>query len=430
MLTALPSPVRSTSGFGNTPASGPVETSTQAPDANGIVDFTLTGLTPGVGYEYTLEADGTLVEAADVTFWWCGAVQPTSARVIAKMAGAPASVRCVANPRSGEYSAFGRFRTPPDGPHTFSCVVGSCSASASNHPAYDAMLARSPDLFLMLGDFFYADIATNDESMYRAAYEGELAAAKQKALYDVTPVVLTVDDHDYGADNSGADSPSRPAMNAVYRQYVPSYPLVEATTGIYHAFVRGRVRFIVSDLRNFKSPEGDADDTSKTMMGATQKQWFKDQITNATEPVIIWLNSLPWIEAVAAGSDSWGGYTTEREELANHIAASGKAGRLVIVSGDMHALAFDDGTNSDYASAGNAPLKVCHAAAIDRAGSTKGGPYTIGPHANPVDAGQFGQFIVSDEGGDSIRLSFEGFRVTIGAVLSTVVAKQEWSLAA
>jgi phosphodiesterase/alkaline phosphatase D-like protein len=102
------------------------------------------------------------------------------------------------------------------------------------------------------------------------------------------------------------------------------------------------------------------------MLGAEQKQWFKDTITTATEPVLIWCQRDPWISPPSQTQDYWGGYTTERRRPANFIAASSK--KLAIVSGDMHALAAGDGTNSP----GGIP--VFQAAALRGSSSHKGGP--------------------------------------------------------
>jgi hypothetical protein len=51
---------------------------------------------------------------------------------------------------------------------------------------------------------------------------------------------------------------------------------------------------------------------------------------------------------------------------------------VAILSGDMHALAFDDGSHSDYATGGGAPLTVLQAAALTHTGAEKGGPYAGG----------------------------------------------------
>jgi hypothetical protein len=68
-------------------------------------------------------------------------------------------------------------------------------------------------------------------------------------------------------------------------------------------------------------------------------------------------------------------------------------------------LAADDGRHNRYASDGSGPgFPVYHAAALDRRGSVKGGPYSEG--ARP-GGGQFGLLHVEDRG-DRLHVTYEG----------------------
>jgi len=91
-----------------------------------------------------------------------------------------------------------------------------------------------------------------------------------------------------------------------------------------------------------------------------------------------------------SGSDNWGSYSREREEIANHIDALGLTGRLLMLSGDAHMVAIDDGSHSNYATGsgrGRRGFVVMHAAPLDRRTSEKGGPYS---HGVSKRRGQFG----------------------------------------
>ena len=83
-----------------------------------------------------------------------------------------------------------------------------------------------------------------------------------------------------------------------------------------------------------------------------------------------------------------------RREIADFIAAN-HIDRLVMLSGDAHMVAIDDGTNTDYATSGGAAFPLLHAAALDRPGKVKGGPYSGGLVAG---GGQFGVLEVDDRG--------------------------------
>jgi alkaline phosphatase D len=153
------------------------------------------------------------------------------------------------------------------------------------------------------------------------------------------------------------------------------------------------------------------------MMGARQKQWFKAQLAQARDryPVIAWISSVPWIGAPEDSDDHWGGFAAERRELATFIDSIGVADQLVILSGDAHMVALDDGTHNHYGQADGGGFPVVHAAALDRPGSVKGGPYTHGPHPNPISlfgrrAGQFVLMDVYDDGGEEVCVQWTGMR--------------------
>jgi hypothetical protein len=120
------------------------------------------------------------------------------------------------------------------------------------------------------------------------------------------------------------------------------------------------------------------------------------------------VNSVPWIVPATPGDDAWGGYAHERAEIADEIARLGMAERLVMLSGDAHMLAIDDGAHSDYSSSGEAGFVVMQAAALDRVGSLKGGPYSEGAYPG---GGRFGTMRVIDD----------------GATLEVVLSGKDWT---
>ncbi len=348
---------------------GILYSATASPDVNGMAKLVIDGLVPGVRYYYGVEVDGVV-----------------------------------------DTTKVGRFRTSPAAAASFVFAFASC-CNAPDAGAFSEIRGHDPEFFLHLGDLHYGNISVDDPAAYRAAYDRALTSAHQGPLYADVPTVYTWSDHDFGSNGSDSTSASKPAAQATYRQYVPSYPLPSTTGGIYQTFSYGRVRFIATDNRSYKSPRATVDDAGKTMLGAEQKQWFKDTISATTEPVIIWINENPWIAPAAQTADWWGGYGTERAELAGFIAATGK--RLAIISGDMHALAADDGRNSP----GGIP--VFQAAALQGTSSHKGGPYSSGPVPSTVGlpVQQYGVMSVVDAGAE-IALQFTGYQVGRVAALA------------
>jgi phosphodiesterase/alkaline phosphatase D-like protein len=302
---------------------------------------------------------------------------------------------------------WGGFRTLPRGPASFTLALGSCAETGSSHPVFATIARHQPLFFLHTGDLHYEDIKVNDVAVFRSAFDRVLTATTQAALYRGTPVVYVWDDHDFGPNNSDATAPGRLAARYAFRENVPHYPLavpaVEAA--IYHAFTVGRVRFVVSDARSERMPPSVPDTAEKTMLGVEQKAWLKQEFLAArdAQQLIVWVNSVPWL-GTSSGLDSWSGFTHERAELANFIVEHGITA-LCVVSGDAHMLAIDDGSNNRYADGGGPGFPVFQAAALDRRGSVKGGPYSHGTYPG---GGQFGLMRVIDDGGAELRIEWSG----------------------
>jgi hypothetical protein len=68
-------------------------------------------------------------------------------------------------------------------------------------------------------------------------------------------------------------------------------------------------------------------------------------------------------------------------------------------------VAIDDGTNTDYSTSGGGGFPLLHAAALDRPGSVKGGPYSDGAFPG---GGQFGTVDVADTG-SAVAVTLSGW---------------------
>jgi alkaline phosphatase D len=333
-----------------------------------VVDLFVNGLTPNTVYYYGLELNGVL---------------------------------------STDSTRRGRFQTFPQGAASFKFAFGSCGDfQLAGQEVYDAVQAENPLFFLSMGDLHYKDTNVADTSAYWNNYKSVLSTVNQAALFRNVSLAYVWDDHDAAGNDTNKNYVGLPSAQQAYRDYVPSYPLASASGPINQAFTVGRSRFILSDLRSLLDPPTNVDDSTKTTMGATQKTWLKNEFLAAKNngaKVIFWVSSFPYISNTA-GEDIWGSYATERREIADFLKAN-NIRNVVILSGDMHALAYDDGRNSDYATGGGMPLRVAHAAALARAGSIKGGPYLRGAFAS---AGQYGTMEVTDNGGDTVTVRFVG----------------------
>lgn len=299
------------------------------------------------------------------------------------------------------------FKTLPvvDSPASFSFGFASCRNKDVPVNVYTDMAARGPLFNLLIGDMHYRDINTTIQDDYRAAYNEFLEQPTVVNLMRTVPTDYIYDDHDWCGNDSHATSQGAATAKATYRERVPHYTLAQPSgNGAEHTFIVGRVRFIVLDCRAYRSQNGAVDDASKTMLGATQKAWFKDLLQNPTTPVTIVISSVGWIGGPDAGQDHWGNYDTERTEIAPFIAAS--TSKVIFLSGDAHMLAVDSGVNAEGGAV------VFHAAPLNRFSSVKGGPYSEGTYTGSSVGAvtqQYGYVDVVDSN-TSIDVTYNGIK--------------------
>jgi len=161
----------------------------------------------------------------------------------------------------------------------------------------------------------------------------------------------------------------------VYRDLVPHPPL-ERPDDIGQSFVIGRLRFVLTDTRSHRRP---ATDGSGTLLGAAQEAWLIDEARAARSAgqLLVWVSPTPWIGTASPSSDTWAGFAEERRRVADALVVAG-LDDVVMLAGDAHMVAIDDGTHSDYTTAGGGGFPVAHGSALDRRGSVKGAPTAKG----------------------------------------------------
>ncbi len=304
-------------------------------------------------------------------------------------------------------SVLGRFSTFPPAmePSTVRLAFGSCMSTGSKGTVFDTIANHEPrpQLFMVTGDLHYENITARSPQRFLEAYDKVHSSQPLQRLYRSMPMAYVWDDHDYGDNDSGSDSPSKAAAQSAYRTAVPSYvepagsDLGGSETGggaINQEFAIGRVRVVVTDNRSERGENGQ-------LLSRVQEQWLIDQIVDPAWPVVIWVSSTPWISS-DRDSDNWGAYPDQRQRIADAIGD--RAANLVMVSGDAHMVAIDDGSNSDYTSASRANpasgeagsgFPVLQAAALDRLGSAKGGQFSHGKFGG---AGHYGIVTLEDRG--------------------------------
>ena len=304
-------------------------------------------------------------------------------------------MRSVAGNPSGDQ---GWVKTRPATREAFKIGFASCFRVGNDYTIFDTIIDQNAGMlaFYNLGDRGYADIATNNVALYHAADDNVMAMTRVSRLHRTLPHIYMWDDHDYGPNDSAANSVSRPAAVAWFRNRVPVRPTLSgASDAPYYAHSpMPGVTVAMLDARSERNFG------SGLMISAAQEAWLIALIQALPDGEALIINSsVPWI--ASSGSDMWFSASAQRQRIADAVTAN-CPGQVMIIGGDMHALAWDTGTNS----VGGIP--VAHAAPLGNAISTKGGPYTVGPITTTES--QYGTLTFTPvTGGWTVR--FEGWSV-------------------
>lgn len=242
-------------------------------------------------------------------------------------------------------------------------AFGSCARETRPQPVWDDIALHQPDLFLFIGDNQYADVhyengkrvmrPVTDIARLEEAY-ADLAAKPGWSLINQTSTVLaTWDDHDYGANDAGADYPLRAESQRVFMDFyrIPDDHPMRAQEGVYQARVFGpqgrRVQVILLDTRYHRDPIDrnplgrvnglgpyiPTDDASRTILGEAQWDWLETQLRQPADVRII--ASSIQVVADQHGWETWGNMPHERQRLYRLIDETDAAG-VIFLSGDRH----------------------------------------------------------------------------------------------
>ncbi len=237
----------------------------------------------------------------------------------------------------------------------FTIATGSCALTGSKSAMFTNILDVNPLMFIHMGDFHYEDLNTLEIDKRLEANDRVMGSPSQRVLYMNTIFSYMWDDHDWLGDNQDSEDEYAAAVaKQSYTLGFPHYALGssssdEATSAKYQSFTIGTVRFIMTDLRSESIRSTEV--YSGKVYSQEQKEWFFNELSQAADyDFVVWVNTRPWTDPAEVGSDSWGGFVSDRDELSAHIAATIGAGpqNLLVLSGDNHMVAFDDGSSTDY----------------------------------------------------------------------------------
>jgi alkaline phosphatase D len=230
-------------------------------------------------------------------------------------------------------------------------VLGSCLKQV-DHPMLDRTLTLPMDLFLFLGDNIYAD--TRDMTVMRAKYDTLKASRFFQELRRRGPVLATWDDHDFGANDAGAEYPFRRESQAEFLRWLdePADSPRWRRDGVYDARVLGpagrRVQVILLDTRFFRGPlrrvaPGEPPlvggpyrpqtDRNVTLLGEAQWRWLEEQLRQPAELRLV-ASSIQFVSEFS-GAEAWANLPHEKQRLLDLLRETRAAG-VLFVSGDRH----------------------------------------------------------------------------------------------
>ena len=303
-------------------------------------------------------------------------------------------------------SKVGKFRTLPPADSKTPIRIGflSCQSYEAGYYNAQAGLAKEKDLdlVLFLGDYIYerhyydgpadrvdtsgvnGDGNVQTLAEYRAKYRLGQSDKSLQALHAAHPFVSVWDDHEVEDNYAGDQQDSAQADPSLENNGDPRrVPFGERRKNGYQAFLEamprlphkgdpnviygsmklgGLVELFFTDQRQYRDPQpcmdvqlqpcADDDNPDRTMLGSTQKTWFKKALNGskaewkllASQLMLMSLDASP---GQHANHDGWDGYGAERKEILEGFLAAG-GDNLVALTGDIHTFfAGDLGTNGE-----------------------------------------------------------------------------------
>jgi alkaline phosphatase D len=247
-------------------------------------------------------------------------------------------------------AAGSSLRAQTEQPPIRTIAFGSCM-NTNAHPMLEQMLRIPFDLTLLLGDNIYAD--TLNLSVMRAKYDRLKESSFWRDLRKKAPLLATWDDHDYGANDAGAEYRQKVKSQALFLDFLdepPDSPRWKRE-GVYDAYRFGppgrRLQVIMLDTRYFRSllstgennvvPSGGRYvptlDTNTTILGEAQWGWLEEQLRAPADLRVIG-SSIQFISEFS-GAEAWANFPHEKQHMLELLRRT-KAGRVVFVSGDRH----------------------------------------------------------------------------------------------
>jgi len=239
---------------------------------------------------------------------------------------------------------------------SFNLAFGSCLRQFDPQPVWSAILASKPDVFVFGGDNVYTDqgkyLLRREPARIGRAYAELAQQPGFAALRASVPVYATWDDHDYGANDAGAEYPHKEASRQFFMDFfaVPADSAMRERAGVYDAHwlehQGQRIQLILLDTRSFRSmlvpaapnaacPRkrwGSNEAADATLLGTEQWTWLAARLAQpaALHLVVSSIQVIPEQHCY----EKWANFPRERQRLLALLADAGAP--VLILSGDRH----------------------------------------------------------------------------------------------
>lgn len=236
--------------------------------------------------------------------------------------------------------AYGRSQplALPSGPLK-SLAFGSCNRSHKSQSFWQTISKQTPDLWISLGDNIYGDGMSMERR--RQTYKALKFDPSYSAFRHSTPVVGIWDDHDYAADNQGAEFADKERSKQAFLEFFGQELSGDLAThqGIYQSYNIGpkgqRTKVILLDSRYNMNRQL----TQTVVLGDAQWLWLNQEIkTQDYELLIIGTSISLSSEAFGFGVESWSEFPSEKQKLLDLLCQVRCP--ILVLSGDRHQADF------------------------------------------------------------------------------------------
>ena len=239
----------------------------------------------------------------------------------------------------------GQFKTAPASKKStpIKFIVTTCQAvrsidsGAQGHIAYQKMLNARPDFFVHTGDILYYDKAPlcKTAAQARAKWNLIYGYGHNKAFHKNIASYFMKDDHDTLKNDCW---PGQKYGELTFQQGLDIFrEQVPMSNKTYRTFRWGKdVQIWLTENRDFRSSNRDADGPQKTILGTKQKAWLKKTITESDATFKFVISPGPIVGPDKKGkSDNHANaaFATEGRELRRFLAAQSN---VYVICGDRH----------------------------------------------------------------------------------------------